>query len=243
MKTTKFIMVLALLGLGAKAFAEPVVTFEEETIQFEDPSQENEHEYVLNPEEEERYYLEAQQKGDFEILNFKFPQEHWFECEDEVTGNFLNYKCASRRQISSILNDYLQKHVTSCVQEALDSVDGGTIEKLHIIHDGILGDKRHSPKSLHAENRAIDIRIFDITTTEGTNKKYVYEDKKNRDFFLKFRTCWGHVISENNDCPIYAGTPHRTGSIGWEDKNHQHHMHTSVPYCVNGKYGNYFYQR
>lgn len=243
MNSTKAIMILALLGLGLKSYAESAISFESQIDRVQENTQDNEHEYVLTPEEEARYYFEAEQKGDFDALNFKFPQEHWFECEDEITGNFLNYKCASRRQISSILNEYVQKHISGCVQEALDSVDGGTIEKLHIVHDGILGDKRHSPRSLHAENRAIDIRIFDIRTTDGKRKKYVYEDKKNRDFFMTFRTCWGHVVNENNGCPIYADSPHRTGSIGWEDKNHQHHMHTSVPYCVNGEYGSYFYQR
>ncbi len=33
------------------------------------------------------------------------------------------------------------------------------------------------------------------------------------------------------------------GSIGWEDSNHQHHMHTSVPYCANRHYGDYCYRR
>lgn len=234
---------MVVLSLQLTAYAEPAVTFETFEQESNHTSQDNEHEFVLNPEEEAKYYEEAAKKGDLELLDFKFPQDHWFECNDEITGNFLNYKCASRRQISSILNEYIKEHISGCVQESLDSIDGGTIEKLHIIHDGILGDKRHSPRSLHAENRAIDIRIFEITTTEGEKKRLVYEDKKNRDFFMTFRTCWGHVINENNGCPIYEGAPHRTGSIGWEDKNHQHHMHTSVPYCVSGNYGSYFYKR
>ncbi|MDD0852176.1 hypothetical protein HBN50_03665 [Halobacteriovorax sp. GB3] len=208
-------------------------------------AQEEQHEHakVFNPQEEQEFYNQALQKGELEILDFRFSQGSWYECEDMVTGNFSGYKCASRRQVSQILNEYMMEHMQGCVQEALDEQDGGTIEKMHIVHDGILGDRRHSPRSLHAENRAIDIRSFELNLTDGSKKSYVYEKLENREFFTTFRKCWGRVVHENNGCPVYKNNIMRTGSIGWEDKNHQHHMHTSVPYCVSGKYGSYYYNR
>jgi hypothetical protein len=201
------------------------------------------HAHTLTPEEEERFYDQAYQKGDFEILNFRFEQTHWRECTDEVTGNYSGYNCANRRGISVILKDFMDNHMGSCVQAGLDEVDGGILEDLHIIHDGILGDRRHSPKSMHAENRAIDIRAFRVTNNEGMTKTYTYKGTTNRTFYKAFRKCWGQANKVYNNCPSYQGNISRTGSIGWEDKSHQNHMHTSVPYCVNGSYGSYYYRR
>ncbi len=198
---------------------------------------------VLSPEQEKAYLEEARRKGNYELLEFKFEQTDWRECTDVVTGNYSGYNCANRRGISVILKDFMDNFMPVCVQEALDEVGGGQLDQLHIIHDGILGDRRHSPRSMHAENRAIDIDSFVVTTYDGETKKYLYESSTNRDFFVAFRNCWGRIVHENNGCPYYADNPQRTGSIGWEDKDHQHHMHTSVPYCVNGSYGSYYYNR
>ena len=185
------------------------------TFSSEGEGEEREHAHTLSPEEEANYYREAYQKGN----------------------------CANRRGISVILKDFMDAYMPICVQEALDEVDGGQLDQLHIIHDGILGDRRHSPRSMHAENRAIDIDSIVVTNYAGEKKRYLYEDVKNRPFYTAFRSCWGRIVHENNGCPYYAGNPLRTGSIGWEDKNHRHHMHTSVPYCVRGKYGSYYYNR
>lgn len=213
------------------------------TFSSENEGEEREHAHTLSPEEEANYYREAYQKGNFEILNFRFQQTDWRECTDEITGNYSGYNCANRRAISVILKDFMDAYMPICVQEALDEVDGGQLDQLHIIHDGILGDRRHSPRSMHAENRAIDIDSFVVTNYAGEKKRYLYEDVKNRPFYTAFRSCWGRIVHENNGCPYYAGNPLRTGSIGWEDKNHRHHMHTSVPYCVSGNYGSYYYNR
>lgn len=216
------------------------VTFEQASVSDET---EHSHAHTLSPEEEVRFYEEARRKGNFEILNFRFPQTSWRECTDTVTGNYTNYNCANRRQISEILKDYMDNHMPSCVQEGMDAVGLGQLDQLHIIHDGILGDRRHSPRSMHAENRAIDIRAFRITTYDSREITLNFKDRGNRDFYRAFRKCWGNVVKVNNDCPLYGGNLERTGSIGWEDKNHQNHMHTSVPYCVNGSYGSYYYRR
>jgi hypothetical protein len=201
------------------------------------------HAHTLTPEEEELFYQQAYQKGDFEILNFRFEQTDWRECTDRVSGNYNGYNCANRRGISVVLKEFIDNHMGSCVQAGLDKVDGGTLEDLHIIHAGILGDRRHSPRSMHAENRAIDIKAFRVTNTKGFTKTYTYKGSTNRSFYQAFRNCWGQTIKTYNNCPTYRGDIGRTGSIGWEDSNHQSHMHTSVPYCVNGRYGSYYYNR
>lgn len=205
--------------------------------------EEHEHAHVFTPEEEAQFYFEANQKGDFGILEFRFEQTSWRECTDFVTGNYTGYNCANRRGISSILKTFMDDHMPKCVQKGLDAIGEGQLDQLHIIHDGILGDRRHSPKSMHAENRAIDIRAFKITTYDSRELNLRFNDRNNRDFYNAFRQCWGETIQSENGCPLYNGVVGRTGSIGWEDRNHQNHMHTSVPYCVNGQYGSYYYRR
>lgn len=206
-------------------------------------NEEHEHARVLSPEEERRYYEEARQKGDFSIFDFRFDQTHWRECTDIVTGNYNGIGCANRRGMAVILKDFMDTYMEACVDEALSSNGMGNLDQLHIIHDGILGDRRHSPRSLHAENRAIDIRAFRVTLNDGRVKTLNFRDRKNRDFYRAFRRCWGKVVNTHNGCPPYGGNIERTGSIGWEDRNHQNHMHTSVPYCVAGGYGDYYYNR
>jgi len=224
-----------LFNLNTHAFNQ--VTYESQS------SDQESYNHTLTPEQEEAYYREARQKGNYELLNFRFAQTDWRECTDNITGNYSGYSCANRRGISVMLKTFMDDFMPSCVQEALDTVGGGELDQLHIIHDGILGDRRHSPRSMHAENRAVDIDSFVVTTYDGNQKRYLYEDQSNREFYVAFRNCWGRVVHENNGCPYYAGNPQRTGSIGWEDSNHQHHMHTSVPYCVSGNYGSYYYNR
>lgn len=205
--------------------------------------EEHQHAHVFTPEEEAKFYEEARRKGDFDILNFRFPQTSWRECTDVITGNYSGYNCANRRGISEILKSFMDDHMSQCVQEGLDEINMGELDQLHIIHDGILGDRRHSPRSMHAENRAIDIRAFKVTLYNGEEHTLKFNDKKYRSFYEAFRNCWGQTVVTYNGCPVYAGSLQRTGSIGWEDKNHQNHMHTSVPYCVNGSYGGYYYKR
>ena len=216
------------------------VTFERAHVSDET---EHDHAHTLTPEEEMLFYEEARRKGNFEILNFRFPQTSWRECTDEVTGNYTNYNCANRRQISEILKEFMDSYMPSCVQKGMDAQGLGQLDQLHIIHDGVLGDRRHSPRSLHAENRAIDINTFRVTTYDSRVLSLKFKDRKNRPFYEAFRQCWGEVVKQNNGCPSYNGVTARTGTIGWEDRNHQNHMHTSVPYCVNGSYGSYYFRR
>ena len=209
-----------------------------------EPGEAEQHEHVLTPEEEEAYYDNYFTKdADFFIQNFRFAQTYWYECTDEITGNYSGYNCASRRGISDILNKFMNNYMHQCVDAGLAAQGGGRVAELHVIHAGILGDRNHSPRSLHAENRAIDIKSFDMKLTSGAVKKFNFATAAHKPFFQAFRRCWGQVVNRYNGCPLINNNPGLTGSIGWEDRNHQNHMHTSVPYCVGGKYRPEYFQR
>lgn len=166
-----------------------------------------------------------------------FPQTKWNECVDKVTGNYETYQCVSRRDISVILDSYLQERLISCVDSGLAAQGGGTSRRLHITHAGITADARHSPRSLHSVNRAIDIKIIQVELYGGSTKTFTYSKLGNRPFYTALRDCWGRTVSRHNGCPLYADNPKLTGSIGWENADHGRHMHLSVPYCLSGAYG------
>jgi hypothetical protein len=173
----------------------------------------------------------------------KFPQTIWNECTAVVTGNYQDAKCAPGRNISEILNEYLQQKFIACVDAGLASQGGGTANVIHITHAGITADANHSPKSLHAVNRAIDVKVINVQLTDGNEKQFTYSKTGNRPFYTGLRKCWGAVVHNDNGCPYYANSPGLTGSIGWENSSHGHHMHLSVPYCVNGQYGAYYWRK
>jgi len=201
-----------------------------------------EHKHVLNPTQEKEYLLNILQSKAVNA-GFKFPQSKWDECGFDPSGNYSGIACARSRQISVILQEYLADFVYECVNAGLVSQGGSSAVDVHIVHDGILGDRNHSPRSMHAEARAIDIKAINVKLANGKSKSFVFQGTANRAFYQAFRTCWGKVIKRENGCPYYDNRVDRTGTIGWEDGDHQHHMHTSVPYCVSGRYGSYYYQR
>ena len=201
------------------------------------------HAKMLSPEEEEAFFQRSLYEMDNELFQFRFGQTKWQECKDYVTGNYSGYNCSNRRMISEMLKSFMDVHMKSCVTKAFERFDGGKLKGLHIIHDGILGDRRHSPRSLHAENRAIDVHAFIVTREDESARALVYKKKTNRSFYIDFRNCWGKAVNEFNGCPLIRGQAQLTGSIGWEDRNHQNHLHTSIPYCVRGKYGAGFFRR
>lgn len=209
----------------------------------EEFEQEHEHAHVLDPIQEARYYEEAFRLENFDLLNFRFEQTDWRECTHDITGNYTGFNCANRRGISVILKRFMDEYMPLCVQAGLNAIDAGELENLHVIHDGILGDRRHSPRSLHAENRAIDVSVFRVTLSDGRQRDFRFNNRSNRAFFEAFRNCWGESVHVHNGCPYYNGNAGLTGSIGWEDANHQNHMHTSVPYCLGGGYGDGYFRR
>lgn len=199
-------------------------------------------EAVLTPEQELEYFSSLEVFG--KALTYRFAQTTWNECSDWVTGNYYGYNCVRSRGISVILKKFIDAHMYKCVNRGLAAQGGGTVSEFHIVHAGIFGDPRHSPRSLHAENRAIDIKSLEVLLTNGTTRNIVYAGAQNREFFKAFRSCWGDIVRTYNGCPTYNGVLMYTGSIGWEDSNHQRHLHTSVPYCLSNKtYGPYYYRR
>lgn len=194
---------------------------------------------LLSPQQLEDWELQG---FDLQAL-FRFSQTQWNECASNPSGNYYTVGCTPRRAISVILNDYLNRHLLACVDEGLEAQGGGRAAKVHIEHAGITGDRRHSPRSLHAENRAIDIKVLSVRLSNGQDRKFTYALTGNRPFYTALRRCWGERVNRENGCPLQSGQTLYTGSIGWEDKNHGAHMHLSVPYCLNGRYGTGFFQR
>lgn len=207
-------------------------------------SEEEAHVRMITPEEEDNYLGNFWRAfGLMQTLRYRFAQTTWGECSEAITGNYSGYKCSDRRAISVILKQFIGENIYTCINKGLAAQGGGQIAELHIIHNGITGDANHSPRSLHAENRAIDIAAFDMKLRDGRVKKFTYAGTTNRAFYTAFRQCWGDVINRKNSCPLYSGNKLLTGSIGWEDSNHRHHLHLSVPYCINGRYQTAYFQR
>jgi hypothetical protein len=225
------------------SYAQGVLTQDQWSAGAPDPTEVDDHRFVLTPEEESEFWKSIGQEPGFISIQFRFAQTDWYECTDEVTGNYRGYSCVRRRQVANILKNFMDENMTKCVNHALVENNFDELSELHLIHMGVLGDPRHSPRSLHAENRAIDIHTMRVQFAQGGQRDFVFGNSQNRRFFESFRTCWGHALVEYNDCPYYDNNPMWTGSIGWEDRNHQSHMHTSVPYCIGGSYAGTYFRR
>lgn len=227
-------------GASQEALTEQIQTATDAT-----PADPETDEHVMSPDQED-IYLKAQSENILQgkaAHQFRFAQTTWKECVDVVTGNYLGSKCSNSRAMSEILKKFMDTHMYKCVDRGLAAEGGGSTADFHIVHAGVFADPRHSPKSMHSENRAIDIRSIEVKLKSGGTKKFIYEGTTHRAFYKAFRQCWGEIVQQNNKCPLYKGTAALTATIGWENKDHQHHMHTSVPYCINGKYSPLYYQK
>jgi|GEM_PF-7123965 len=162
----------------------------------------------------------------------------WKECEGNITGNYNGYACSNRRGLADDYAAYLKTNLFDCINAGLWKTGGGTASKVHIVHHGTVADENHSRASLHAAGRAIDVKSMRVTTDHGV-KEFVFEKAtKNpngveRKYYLGFRACW-HDKQMKRRCPQKQSSG-GTGTIGWEDKRHQHHLHTSMPFCPNNK--------
>lgn len=167
------------------------------------------------------------------------------------TGNYKGYAPRPGAAMAEILKQYLGNYMKDCIKESL--VVAGrkdvaqTLGHVHILHNGIMGDGRHQKtKSLHNVGRAIDLVEFKMSYKKGTSSAqviYNYNKDGRGVFFNELRSCWGRVVAVENDCPYFEGEQWLTGSIGKENKNHQHHLHLSVPVCKGGSYVNGYYKR
>lgn len=236
------VLSLALLAVSCGQNSAESIKFADQINQEASSDEIDTDEGVFTPEQEEEF-LRTHIPGTSKARAFKFAQTTWLECDDTFTGNYYGFNCTNKRVMAVILKKFLDEHSYKCVDEALAAQGGGQVADLHIVHAGISGDPNHSPRSMHAENRAIDIKSMEVKLTSGKVKNFVYEGTTNRKFFTAFRQCWGKVVHENNGCPYYKQSALLTASIGWENANHQRHMHTSVPYCVKGAYSSSYYQK
>lgn len=207
------------------------------------------HAKVLTPDEE-RQYIESKYPGFYEqsegkiVTKRMFPITTWNECwGSRITANYYQLNCSRNRAISQILYNFTQNYLPSCVSEAAADVGYGRARNIHIVHKGVFADELHSPNSLHAEGRAIDVKEVKFQTTSGRWVAFDFERQGWNTFFESMRRCWGESLYYYNECPLYDGEPLITGSKGKEDAKHQQHLHLSVPYCIAGQYAGNFFRR
>lgn len=199
---------------------------------------EHEHANPFSPEQEEIFFSK-QEKG----VQAKgiYPYLFWNECQKVgPEGNYSGHPCHRKRRISEILYEFIEIHLSQCIEEAAHLLDH-SMESFKITHDGIFADPNHSPRSLHAEGRAIDIAAITITTSLKEKVRLGFAKLGKGRFYNSLRACWGLSLATFNGCPYSSGAANRTGSIGKEDRRHQNHLHLSVPVCHNGRHiGNLF---
>ena len=203
-------------------------------------AQASEHAHTFSPEQEEMHFSELekgiQSKG-------VYPYLHWNECQEiGPEGNYSGHPCHRKRRISEILYDFLETHLTQCVEDAAYLL-GHSMESFKITHDGIFADSKHSPRSLHSEGRAIDIAAITLRTSQNKKVRLSFKKLGKGRFYSSLRACWGLSLATFNGCPYSGGSAKRTGSIGKENRNHQNHLHLSVPVCHNGYHVGNFYRK
>ncbi len=229
---SKLVFIFLFILMATYSNAEEVESLDNIILEAEETG-----ESVLSPEAAEEYFLEQ------ESLKGIFQQTKWLECSDDITGNYSGFGCTNRRGISAILEEFKNRNFYVCVNQALAKVGKPQAVDLHVTHDGIQGDANHSPRSLHAEARAVDVDSFVVTYGSGQSERISFKYASNNAFYNEFRSCWGRAVHEQNGCPLISGRYDLTGSIGKEDRNHQNHVHVSVPYCIGGNYSSRFFRR
>ena len=168
-------------------------------------------------------------KGEAQVL--------WDECGGEIKSSYIeNGKLTGckKRKVSKEYIEFFEENFNKCAQDSFVEFEGlSTTEGLSNLkfgHKGIAGDTRHSNRSYHSVNRAIDIAHIDITYNGEPRRFKVSNQNKDpeKKFFDAFRACWdAQIVKNKSGCP--GNDP--KGSIGHEDKDHKHHMHLSLPYC------------
>ncbi|WP_372655738.1 hypothetical protein [Halobacteriovorax sp.] len=169
----------------------------------------------------------------------------WDECKG-IKSNYddgAQSSTCKKRKVSKEFINFFDKNFSTCVQQAVKGYKKGNnqaVDAIKFSHAGIAGDPRHSNRSYHSVNRAIDIR--QISYIQGGKKVTlkVSDQKKSpaKEFFEKFRKCWhDKIVETSSKCP---GSSNK-GSIGHEHKNHQHHLHLSLPYCPRVKNGSKYF--
>jgi hypothetical protein len=150
---------------------------------------------------------------------------------------------AGNSDFLQLLDQNFQKCVARGARAAGISSNWGRFSG-EVVHKGIEGDARHKANSgsgsssLHNVGRAIDIGSINVNGTVMDFAKASKQAKggggKEYEFFMAFRTCWSEV-SKNSQAACAnkgsRGKGQHFGSVGWEDGDHQNHIHISMPVC------------
>lgn len=193
----------------------------------------------FTPEEEEAFFSELDRSDQKRSFDYRF----WNECKKPMTGNYTGYKCTPKRRLGEMLYDYMEEQLTRCVTQAAKAEGINRVDDYHVEHAGIFGDSSHSSRSLHAVGRAIDVKSISVERPSGEKIRFSYVKNGLGKFYGSLRSCWGRAVHQFNSCPLISGREDRTGSIGKENRDHNRHLHLSVPYCVAGRYAGLYYRR
>lgn len=140
------------------------------------------------------------------------------------------------------LVQFLNENFEACVEVAGDRALGhGTLKAdlqkggNELYHDGCIGNEAHRHQkggSWHNDGLAIDIVAIKVGSRlfkyEDTVNPKTEEDRRADSFFNHFRRCWSSKVEAYDDSCIARG-PGKSGSVGKEDKRHEHHLHISLP--------------
>lgn len=180
------------------------------------------------------------------------PMAYWDETGGTkyFSGNYDRLPPDPKQKISRSLAEALDKHFARCAETGVRAAGIlGPLEGLHIRNAGIIGDSNHTSRSLHSTARAIDIKSIQAVVG-GREYLFVQARASNdstsadRKFMDGFRKCWADTMTadppEGYGCPAEEDRRNprerrldREGSIGWEDSDHRHHLHLSLPYCAD----------
>lgn len=151
------------------------------------------------------------------------------------------FGCDNELEMNKGLVDFVNRNMKNCVREGWNAhvasrpeIANNPVGKIRIFHEGCMGDARHqTTPSWHNHGLAWDISAIEVGGTP-----IWFMNKENVAFFSAFRQCWGEAVkSFDKSCSASTGKSRSrvgkpAGTIGKEDKNHQNHLHISLP-CKN----------
>jgi hypothetical protein len=188
---------------------------------------------------------------------------NWDECSNEqsIKANFKGANC-TKRSVSTDFANFLGDKLPACAAQGLATIRPGASLQLPIkmVHNGIAGDEAHrrKGKSNHNLMRAIDLVSLDLTSKTSSKNETVSLDYgvasraalKEQDgksltpteinqlrFWRTLRNCWIREVRAKQS----AECPDNEGCVDWNDRNHRHHLHLSLPLCPNTVGGTTFY--
>jgi hypothetical protein len=156
-------------------------------------------------------------------------------------GKELKLTC-DRMPVSEIWLETFLDAFPQCLEKSLKAAELEKPESV-IIHSVMI--YMHKGKgqrlSLHAPGRAVDISKLELVYADKNREIIVSKaNKKNnpsggeltieRTFYTAFRRCWDENLVQKHGCNVWKKDGYR-GSVGWEDSDHQNHIHLSRPFC------------